>query len=329
MFRIRLNNLLQDTIFALFFIFFSINLRAQDVCFTQFNSSKLYLNPAFAGLEEYPELHTNYRNQWPDLKASFVSYSVSYNQPVKFLHGGLGFYLLNDVQAKGMLNTLNANALYSYKLKITKYSFIRAGFQFSYAQRSISIDKMHFEDMYNSNNKEFNYTTTEIFQNRKTGYIDFSSGILWNIWDYKSDAYFYAGFSAHHLTQPYVNSQYQLPRKYNAYLSLNMPLSYNRFGRQHIRINPSVIFQKQGNFELLSYSSLFLIKNIGVGTGVKHNLNFKFTTLFLMVGIIQDSYNLIYSYDFMPSKNDIVLSTLGGHEVTFLLKLEYKPRRKY
>lgn len=63
------------------FIFFAIvtTLQAQDLQFTQFYANPLYLNPAFAGSVRCPRICMNYRNQWPNLSGTYVSYSASYD----------------------------------------------------------------------------------------------------------------------------------------------------------------------------------------------------------------------------------------------------------
>ena len=53
---------------------------AQDPTFTQFYANPLYLNPAFAGTNQCARFGLNYRNEWPNLSANYVTYSASYDQ---------------------------------------------------------------------------------------------------------------------------------------------------------------------------------------------------------------------------------------------------------
>ncbi|WP_417266065.1 type IX secretion system membrane protein PorP/SprF, partial [Brumimicrobium sp.] len=48
---------------------------AQDPQFSQFYANPIYLNPAFAGSHGCPRFAVNYRNQWPALSGTFVTYS--------------------------------------------------------------------------------------------------------------------------------------------------------------------------------------------------------------------------------------------------------------
>ena len=87
--------------------------KAQDAHFSQFYANPLYLNPALAGAENCPRLTLNYRNQWPGLGQTYVTYSVGYDQFVSAIHGGIGFHLLHDNQAKGAFSTSQVNAMYA------------------------------------------------------------------------------------------------------------------------------------------------------------------------------------------------------------------------
>ena len=69
---------------------------AQDPQFTQFYANPIYLNPAFAGTARCPRLIMNYRNEWPALSGTFVTYSVSYDQHIDGLQGGMGLVILQD-----------------------------------------------------------------------------------------------------------------------------------------------------------------------------------------------------------------------------------------
>src|SRR4051812_34004613 len=80
---------------------------AQDPAFTQFYANPLYLNPAMAGSARCPRIALNYRNQWPSLQGTFVTYSASYDQHVDGLSGGLGLLAVSDKAGEGTINTTN------------------------------------------------------------------------------------------------------------------------------------------------------------------------------------------------------------------------------
>ena len=95
-------------------------LKAQDPGFSQFYANHLYLNPAFAGAEKCPRIGLNYRNQWPKLGSTYITYNASYDQHVDFLEGGIGILLMQDVQGDGAITTTGVNLMYSYTIPINR-----------------------------------------------------------------------------------------------------------------------------------------------------------------------------------------------------------------
>ena len=104
---------------------------AQDPAFSQFYSNPLYLNPAFAGANNggCPTANLNYRDQWPGIGRTYVTYSASYDQHIDALGGGLGVIVAQDKSGSGNLNTLHASLLYSYLLEVNRDLIIKAGFE--------------------------------------------------------------------------------------------------------------------------------------------------------------------------------------------------------
>src|SRR5690554_4784349 len=90
---------------------------AQDPQFSQFYANPIYLNPAFAGSHGCPRFAVNYRNQWPALSGTFVTYSASYDQYFKSIAGGIGVIATHDQQGKGTINTTTLSLIYNYHLK--------------------------------------------------------------------------------------------------------------------------------------------------------------------------------------------------------------------
>ncbi|MCB0820836.1 MAG: PorP/SprF family type IX secretion system membrane protein, partial [Bacteroidetes bacterium] len=170
-------------------------LKAQDPQFTQFYANPLYLNPAFAGSVRCPRFVLNYRNQWPAIPGNFVTYSASYDQHFDGINGGLGVLVNNDVAGEGTLNTLNASLIYSYQLEVSRNFSIKAGFQATFAQRTLDWTKLTFGDQIDTR-YGFIYNTQEVFGPKSKIFPDFSAGVL----GYSENFYF--GFAAHHLTQP-------------------------------------------------------------------------------------------------------------------------------
>ena len=125
----------------LFFFGISENVYAQDPIFTQFYANPLYLNPALAGTARCPRVNLNYRNQWPGISGTYVTYAASYDQHVDAIGGGLGLLILNDKAGQGTLTTTNVSGVYSYLLNVTREFSLKFAAQATFFQKSIDWSK--------------------------------------------------------------------------------------------------------------------------------------------------------------------------------------------
>ena len=98
-----MNALKQRIIFACTALIISSVAFAQDAHFSQYYANPIYLNPAFAGLDRCPTVHTNYRNQYLELGV-YQTYSASYDQYVDKLNSGVALMALRDDAGNGALN---------------------------------------------------------------------------------------------------------------------------------------------------------------------------------------------------------------------------------
>ena len=146
-------------IFLILLVFTAVisDLKAQDPQFTQFYANPLYLNPAFAGTARCARVCMNYRNQWPNLSGTYVTYSASYDQHFDFMSGGLGVLVMSDDQARGTLRNTNASLIYSYQAAINREFSLKFGIQATYFQKTLDRGRL------------------------KLGYnINYNRGLVWN-----------------------------------------------------------------------------------------------------------------------------------------------------
>ena len=92
----------KKTYLILLFCFFILNTDAQGVHFSQFNTTPIHINPAHSGnFNGCYRVHASYRNQWNSVSSPFVTYMISFDEPVltrKFTDNryGIGVLLIND-----------------------------------------------------------------------------------------------------------------------------------------------------------------------------------------------------------------------------------------
>ncbi len=216
-----LKNLLSKIhILAIVSVLFSVDAFGQDPEFTQFYANPLYLNPAFAGTAHCPRVSLNYRNQWPGISGSFVTYSASYDQHVDALSGGVGLLVLSDKAGEGTLSTTNVSGMYSYQLPVTRRFSIKAGLQATWAQKKVDWSKL-------------------------------TAGILGF-----SEKYFF-GAAVHHLTEPnesVIKGESPLPMKITVHGGAVIPLESKG---DLASLSPNVLIQMQEKFTQINFGMYY------------------------------------------------------------------------
>ncbi len=286
---------------------------AQDAHFSQFYANPLHLNPAFAGSERCPRVSLGYRNQWPALGPTYVTYSASYDQHVNILQGGVGLHFLSDVQGDGTITSNQINAMYSYTLPVARNFAIAAGFQASFIMKSIKWDFI-FPDMIHPLYGPI-YSTQEDANlvNDHRNYFDFSVGLI----GFSESTFF--GIAVHHLTEPSESflrgSDAVLPRKYTVHFGTDIPINHKSFRRGELSIAPQLLFHQQGQFQQFNWGLYVNRKSIVAGFWLRQNFNFQYDSFIMLVGFRQDNIRYAYSYDMTVSR--LRNSTYGAHEVSF------------
>lgn len=291
---------------------FWTDLSAQDPQFTQFYANPLYLNPAFAGTARCPRICMNYRNQWPNLSGTFVTYSASYDQHIDAISGGLGLLVTQDDAGRGTLKTTTASLIYSYHLAVTREFSLKLGLQAGFFQKALDRSKLNFGDMIDAR-RGFVWNTNEVIPSQNKSNLDFSAGILGY-----SKRYF-IGFAANHITQPDEGllGTSKLPMKFTGHAGAIIPLE--KGGETYI--SPNVLFQQQQNFSQLNLG-VYFVKNQFVGGLWYRNQD----AFIVLVGVQTDHFKIGYSYDVTVSK--LASNTAGSHEVSLQIQFECKPKKK-
>ncbi|MBN2761619.1 MAG: type IX secretion system membrane protein PorP/SprF, partial [Bacteroidales bacterium] len=94
---------------------------SQDFHNSGFMHNQQYFNPAYAAMPVMNEFAMTYRNQWPGMAASFVTYSASFIQPVSVINSGIGVAFLKDIEGGGIFSRTSANLFYGYSFKASRH----------------------------------------------------------------------------------------------------------------------------------------------------------------------------------------------------------------
>lgn len=302
---------------------------AQDIGFSQFYANPLYLNPAFAGSKIAPRFSLSYRNQWPKLVSAFQTVSVSYDQYIPALHGGIGAIAMADRQGDhGVLNSGFFGAIYSFRFQVAREIFINAGLQASLSNVSVNWDYnyLRFPDQIDPNQGFIYQTSAQEPDQTSKWYADFNAGLMayGDMW--------YAGVSAAHLSRPSqgLYSEDRLPVKYTVHAGALFNVAKERrrtssLGLGTPVISPNFIYQYQGTLHYFNYGLYLDWMPFLVGVWYRNGVENSDAFIF-MVGLQQDHFKVGYSYDVTVSK--LANQTAGAHELTLGFLLPVPEARK-
>ena len=285
----------------------SLTLFAQDPGFT----NPMYFNPAYAGTSGGSRIIANYRNQWPEISANFVTYSASYDQPVPFLSGGVGIHFISDYDGGGTFITNAINGTYAYNLKINEKLLIRPALSFGYREIRWDASKLYTLVFDSINNT---YTKVPLFQNDKIkGNLNIGAGVVVS---YKKMVF---GFALDHINRPDegFSTSTKLPIKITLHANYEYDIS------EKLALIPGILYQRQQTFTQIIPSVLFKFYSFKVGIATRFNLD-NYDSVIGMIGYGNDKISVGYSYDYTISK--LTNSTGGSHEISIIFKFNQKEK---
>jgi len=306
-------------------LFISLGVRAQDAHFSQFYANPLYLNPAFAGAKVCPRVVTNYRNQWPSIPGSYVTYNASFDMHIDKIGGGLGVLVTSDRAGQGVLTTQTVSLIYAVRIRLSREWFLKAGLQASFFQKHLDWDKLTFADQIDSKWGFTNQTAEKRPDNGEFNIMDadFSSGLL----VYNSQ--FFAGVAVHHMVPVNVafteNGESYLPMKITGHAGYTIPLiRRNRLRPEDPRISPNFVYMQQGSFHQFNYGAYFKKSPMIFGLWYRHFLEGS-DAIIIQAGFEYDKFKFGYSYDITVSAlgND----SGGAHEISMALDFNCPVKR--
>lgn len=310
-------------------------LRAQDPQFTQFYSSPLYLNPAYAGATAQQRFNMVTRLQWPSLPQAFTTYAFSYDFNYSELNSGFGIMAFTDKQGTVDLRTTGASLTYAYRVTFAESWVLSAGVQFGLGFRSIDREKFLFGDQFDfatgvgqSNDPSLATLETNV------SYFDFASGLL----VYNSSGS-WLGVSSYHMNEPnhsMLGDNSRLPMKWHFHGGFQIPLYRGIFKRTRIpTLTPGFLYKIQDQFSQLDLGANFWYNPIMVGlwyrgafSALEKNIRAQ-DAISLMVGLRFKRLEVGYSYDVTVSS--LGATSGGAHELSLQWQFAYEsgqPRKK-
>lgn len=311
-------------------LFYPGFVKGQDMHFTQFYSSPIYLNPAFTGPTGCSRLSASYRNQWPGISKTYRSFLFSAEHYLQEQNLGIGLLFGTDIAGTGELKTTLINPSIAYEARVSRKIVLRFGVQPGVTLRSINFNNLLFGDQLARGG---NVPTIEKPTQSKT-FIDIGSGILL----YTSK--YWIGVSGFHLNRPNESlmgiGEAKLPIKYSAHggakILLNMKEDKSEIQKKSV--TTAFNYRGQNEFDQLDIGFYYTHLNLNLGfwyRGIPVLKTYKSgyrndDAVAIIVGLRTDQFNIGYSYDITISK--LYSISNGAHELTVSYQICRPPKKK-
>ncbi len=318
------------------FLLFCYQVDAQDIHFSQFNSSPMNLNPALAGnFDGQYRLIGNHRRQWLAVSPDAIPYqtfgfSADANNVLKN-DIGAGLSIYNDRDGWSKLNTFQANLTGSYRLKLNTDStlFLAPGIQVGITQQNINYDELSFDNQYNGIYYDENAGFGENFNQNNHLYANVNAGIAL-FYQIDDRTAIDAGISAYNITKPKQsflgNDAIRLDRRLNFHARATVSITDN------LALIPSYLFMAQGKFRefdiglsgkyILNKSAL-LYRAVYAGIWARTQ-----DAGFISAGIDYNAWHVGVSYDINLSTLRNASNGRGGFELAVIYIIQPKPPKR-
>lgn len=234
---------------------------SQDPSFSQYYANRIYLNPAFTGIEAGLTVAAVSRMQWLNVDSGFRTYGFSMEIQEPAVNSAIGLSIYQDKQGLAQLNTTSVGLSYAYVLTMSKHN-VHFGLQARWVQKKVDWSKITFSDQLDPVYGAIFTTSAVPILNRVT-YSDFDAGVVWR---FETDLRFgkkrfrdtrhSIGLAIHHMPQLFNNnggieSFQQLETRVAPRLTLHfgsvLPIAWFANGSKNIAVSPTFKYDLQGD----------------------------------------------------------------------------------
>lgn len=305
-------------ILIFWFIIFSLfSIYSQEIRFSQFYASPLYLCPSTAGAFDGTRIAANYRNQWPGIPNTYLDYAFSIDHYFEQVRSGVGFLVTRETRGDLGYNTTNLALDYSYDIKFFNQVHFRPGIQFAYTINGISLSKLILQSP----------TTAPEYTNNSE--VDAAaSAIVY----YQS---YWMGTKVDHLAFPtqVVNSKDPVPLAINFFGGAKFAMNGKKYEDHGDNIMLAYNFSSESNFKQLDIGFLMQKKNVEFGIFYRGipaaDKSIGSDAAILCLGYIYNNINFSFSHDFTIS--GLSQSSHGADEVSLIILIDkdMHPKKKH
>jgi type IX secretion system PorP/SprF family membrane protein len=306
-------------VIALFCLFQTQNVNAQDFHLSQYDAPPMFLNPAMTGMFDGQfRLHGHYRTQWAAVATKpFTTAGLSFDLPIKKF--GVGLQVFNYRAGIGSYNAFSALLSVGYDVVFDKPQnhHLALGVQGGIVQKSVNFNQLTFGNQYTTaggGTFDTSIPAGETYSGQSYLITDFNAGALYYYAKENVRLNPFIGFSAFHLTQPnesFYGNDNKLPIRY--YIHGGTKVNVN----QKIQLVPKFIYMKQVNAQEITATLLlhYFLKDSDTYLIFGPTYRNKDAAI-IEAGIKKGSYTARVSYDVNTSSLKNTSNYRGGFEIS-------------
>ncbi|MCO6491809.1 MAG: PorP/SprF family type IX secretion system membrane protein [Phaeodactylibacter sp.] len=250
----------------------------QDPSFSQFYANRIYLNPAFAGMEPGIGISGVARMQWARVDKGFRTYGFSADAQLPVARLGVGLHLLRDTEGIGNLTINQAGLVLSYTIPGPKDN-IHFGMEGRLVQKSLDWSRLVFADQLDPVYGVVNASSVTPALDR-VFHGDFDFGVVWrhegslrmggrSLHNVRS----HLGLSFHHLpyllsrsargNDSFLNLESRLAPRTTFHGGIIIPMTVLQGTGMDIAISPNFKFDMQG-YRFMSFRENMTVGTVGL-----------------------------------------------------------------
>lgn len=275
------------------------------------NSNIVAFNPAFTGGMLSPRFELNYRNQWLGSDMNSQQMSLSFDNYIYQMRGGIGITLNAKDYGLGKMGDYSVNLTYSPKILLNKDVVFEPAVKLTMGALNVNGDALESNTAFEIDRGQV-FTSPEqgtLTGNQQMFYKDFGLGFVLNT------KWFYAGFSADNLSKHYA----QVFNEEGSTTPMLTPIQYSgivgfdyeakrRPKDKPLSFSPFVAYQQFGTRKELWAGSNFRFNSFTFGGSISQKKDFTAS-----VGMKFERFKLVYHYDHTHSA--VLDKQIGSHNI--------------
>lgn len=260
-------------------IVFAVQLKAQDIHFSQHNQTPLLLNPASTGFYDgYYRGILNYKSQWAVMGNPYRTFMGSFDMPIENrvnpygAYLGVGAFLYSDKAGDAGFGTTQGKAAVSCIIPAGEFNTLSAGIEAGVAQRSLNFEAIQWPNQYDGQSYNASLPSYEKNGTGSYMYFDMAAGVQYQLmknftsFSGKEVLCFTAGAALFHATKPMQRFYSGFSERLYPRMVFHSSLRYD-FESSPLGIVPSVLYMRQGAAREIDAGMLLRIRT-GGGTKI-------------------------------------------------------------